>query len=193
MSKTLRIDGYAPDDADYPLQNRLTLTAQLNTETAVNQLTATLQEQLQPQPVFRLTTVGDIMLARRLGATISNGKPEWPFANVASYFHAADFVVGNMESALGTLGTPAEKSYPFQAPPEAAHALALAGFDVVSLANNHGMDYGSEALLDGINLLQNANVVPIGAGKNFDAAHTPYITEINGLSLAPLRLPRCPH
>ena len=176
--------GYAPDDAEYPLQNRLTLTAVPNTETAVAQLTTTLQEQLNNDPVFRLAAVGDIMLARRLGATISNGKPEWPFANVSSYFHEADFVVGNMESALGTLGEPVEKSYPFQAPPEATNALALAGIDLVSLANNHGMDYGPEALLDGINLLHNANVVPIGAGPNFAAAHKPYITEVNGLSIA---------
>lgn len=184
MSKTLRVDGYAPDDAAYPLQKRLSLTAVPNTETAVAQLTTALQEQLNNDPVFRLTAVGDIMLARRLGATISNGKPEWPFANVASYFHEADFVVGNMESALGTLGAPAAKSYPFQAPPEAANALALAGIDVVSLANNHGMDYGPEALLDAIQLLNNANVAPIGAGANFDEAHAPYITEVNGLSLA---------
>ncbi len=184
MSKTLRIDGYAPDDPAYPLQKRLTLTAVPNTDTAVAQLTTTLQSQLQPKPVFRLAAVGDIMLARRLGQAITNGKLDYPFANVSQHFHAADLVVGNMESALGTLGTPAPKSYPFQAPPQAAQAIAQAGIDIVSLANNHAMDYGPEALLDAINLLHNANVAPIGAGENFDAAHAPYITEVNGLTIA---------
>ncbi len=184
MHKSLRIDGYAPDDAAYPLQNRLTLTAVPNTETAVTILTAALEATLQPNPVFRLTSVGDIMLDRRLGQTIRNGNLAYPFANVTSYFNEADITIGNMESSLGTLGTPVEKSYPFQAPPEAAQALALAGIDVVTLANNHAMDYGAEALLDGIDLLKAANVTPIGGGENFAAAHTPYITDLNGLSLA---------
>ncbi|MCA9956351.1 MAG: CapA family protein, partial [Anaerolineales bacterium] len=95
-----------------------------------------------------------------------------------------DITVGNMESAMGTLGEPAAKSYPFRAPPVAAEALALGGFDVVSLANNHAMDYGPAALLQAIDLLEAQGVTPIGAGANFDAAHTPYITQINGLSLA---------
>jgi poly-gamma-glutamate synthesis protein (capsule biosynthesis protein) len=89
-----------------------------------------------------------------------------------------------MESALGSVGTPAEKSYPFQAPPAAAQSLANAGFDLVSLANNHAMDYGAEALLQAIDLLKEQGVTPIGAGANEEAAHTPAIVQINGITLA---------
>lgn len=46
------------------------------------------------------------------------------------------------------------------------------------------MDYGPEALLQAIDLLQDQGVAPIGAGADFGAAHTPYITQVNGLSLA---------
>ena len=179
--KPLRVDGSFPTDANYPFINRLTLQTE---NSAANQLLPILQTALAPEPVIHLASVGDIMLDRGLGIVIQGGNLAYPFAKVAPLLQNADITVGNMESAMGTLGEPAAKSYPFRAPPVAAEALALAGFDVVSLANNHGMDYGPEALLQAIELLQAQGVAPIGAGANFDAAHTPYITQINGLSLA---------
>jgi poly-gamma-glutamate synthesis protein (capsule biosynthesis protein) len=91
----------------------------------------------------------------------------------------ADITVGNLECALGDVGQPAAKSYTFQAPPQAAEALALAGFDVVSLANNHAMDYGPESLLQGLSLLQAQGIATIGAGPNEAEAHKAHIREVN--------------
>ncbi|MCA9946701.1 MAG: CapA family protein, partial [Anaerolineales bacterium] len=179
--KPLRVDGRFPTDPDYPFHNRLTLQSE---NSAANELLPILQTALAPEPVVHLASVGDIMLDRGLGIVIEGGNLAYPFAQVAPLLQNADITVGNMESAMGTLGEPANKSYPFRAPAVAAESLALAGFDVVSLANNHGMDYGPEALLQAIELLQAQGVTPIGAGANFDAAHTPFITQINGLSLA---------
>ncbi|MBK8901767.1 MAG: CapA family protein [Anaerolineaceae bacterium] len=179
--KPLRVDGRYPTDPDYPFHNRLTL------ETASREaaeLVPILQTALAPEPIVHLASVGDIMMDRGLGIVIQTGNLAYPFAKVAPLLQNADITVGNMESAMGDVGEPANKSYPFRAPPVAAEALAVGGFDVVSLANNHGMDYGPEALLQAIDLLQAQGVAPIGAGANFDAAHTPYITQVNGLSLA---------
>lgn len=60
----------------------------------------------------------------------------------------------------------------------------MAGFDVVSLANNHGMDYGPETLLEGLDLLRAQGIAPVGAGANWDEAHAPAIIERNGLRFA---------
>jgi poly-gamma-glutamate synthesis protein (capsule biosynthesis protein) len=182
--KALQVDGYRPDDPAYPLQKQIALTAVPGMETAVSQLLPALQAQFRPEPVVHLAAVGDIMLDRGLGYNLSQGHLAYPFAKVADILQAADLTVGNMESAMGTVGEPAPKSYPFRAPPEAAEALALSGFDVISLANNHGMDYGPEALVQALDLLRAANVQPIGAGQHRAAAHAPYITEVNGLTLA---------
>ena len=65
-----------------------------------------------------------------------------------------------------------------------AAALALAGFDILSFANNHAMDYGAEAMLQARDLLATQSVAAIGAGENETAAHTPLIREINGIRLA---------
>jgi poly-gamma-glutamate synthesis protein (capsule biosynthesis protein) len=89
-----------------------------------------------------------------------------------------------MESALGDVGEPEPKSYTFQAPPVAAEAMARAGFDVMSLANNHALDFGRESLLQGIELLEAQGIAPIGAGANAAAAHAPFVTEVNGISVA---------
>jgi hypothetical protein len=182
--KALRIDGRSPADPDYPLQQAWYLVGTGGMETAVDALLPLLQTALQPAPVVHLAATGDIMLDRSLGYHLSRGRLDYPFLEVAHWFHAADLTIGNLESALGDIGEPEPKAYPFRAPPEAAEALARAGFDIVSLANNHGMDYGAEALLQGIDLLNAAGVVPIGAGADETAAYAPHLTEVNGLSLA---------
>ncbi|MCB0033814.1 MAG: CapA family protein [Anaerolineales bacterium] len=139
-----------------------------------------------PSYVVHLAAVGDINLDRTLGTIIStNGRPAYPFAAMAPYLTAADFTVGNFESALGDVGEPTPgKSYSFQSPPEAASALWLGGFDLVSLANNHALDYGPDSLLQGMGLLAEWGIAHVGAGANKTAARAPYIVEVNGLTLA---------
>ncbi|HRO24847.1 MAG TPA: CapA family protein, partial [Promineifilum sp.] len=92
--------------------------------------------------------------------------------------------IANLETALGDVGEPAAKRYPFRSPPETAESLAIGGVDLVSLANNHAMDYGPEALLQGIGLLHAAGVATVGGGADESAAHAPHIAEINGLKVA---------
>ncbi len=139
-----------------------------------------------PEPSYQvhLAAVGDIMLSRTLGSEISRGNLAYPFAGVIDYLLPVDVTVGNLETALGSGGEPVAKAYPFLSPPASAEALAMAGFDVLSLANNHGMDYGPETLLAGMELLRAQGIQPVGAGANWDEAHAPAIVESNGLRLA---------
>ena len=81
-------------------------------------------------------------------------------------------------------GRPEDKGYVFRAPPEAASALAQAGFDLLTLANNHAMDYGVEGLLEALQWLHAAGLVTAGAGENAEAAHRPAMLEVQGLKLA---------
>lgn len=181
--KAMRIDGRFPTDPDYPFHENWSLVGEPGMETAVSAAAPILQTWMA-DPVFRLAAVGDIMLDRTLGSVIADGGIQFPFKLVADTLQTADITVGNLETALGDIGTPAEKSYTFQSPPAAAEALAWGGFDVVSLANNHAMDYGPEALLQGIDLLQAAQVAPIGAGANANEARAPHILSVNGLDVA---------
>ncbi len=181
--KALRVDGRLPADADYPLQEVWSLQAAPGYEETAAALLPFMQA-ASADPLVHLVAVGDIMLDRSLGTAVAGGNLEYPFAKVSEHLRTGDLTIGNVESALGDTGTAESKRYPFRAPPEAAESLALAGFDIVSLANNHGMDYGEEALLQAISLLQEQGIAAIGAGANAAEAHTAEIREVDGLKLA---------
>ncbi|MFO7681886.1 MAG: CapA family protein [Chloroflexota bacterium] len=181
--KSLRIDGRFPADADYPFHTTWSLAVQPGAEEAAAAAAPIFQQALA-DPVVHLAAVGDIMLDRTLGSVIADGGIEFPFRLVADSLQPADITVGNLETALGDTGEPVVKSYTFQSPPGAAESLAWGGFDVVSLANNHALDYGPESLLQGIDLLKAQNVAPIGAGINAAAARAPHIINVNGYDVA---------
>lgn len=68
--------------------------------------------------------------------------------------------------------------------PAMASVFGDCGFDVVSLASNHAMDWGPEALLDTIALLRHRGIRVIGAGSNLAEARAPAIIEANGVRVA---------
>jgi poly-gamma-glutamate capsule biosynthesis protein CapA/YwtB (metallophosphatase superfamily) len=182
--KALRVDGLMPPDVGYPLQQTWSVIAVDGYEPAAEQLANLLRPHFPPEPIVHLAAVGDLMLARTLGNYLAEGILDFPFRYLPEYLSTPDYTVGNLETSLGDIGTPAPKAYPFQSPVQSAEALALAGFDLVSLANNHAMDYGPDALLQGMGLLAEAGVATVGAGANDAAAHTPHIAEVNGITLA---------
>ena len=124
------------------------------------------------------------MLARTVSDQVHSHGSEIVFAGVQSVLDSADLLVGNLECAITTRTERQPKSYTFAAPPETAQALVVAGFDVLSLANNHAMDYGSQGLLDTRSTLSQSGIASVGAGVNAAEAHAPVILERNGLRLA---------
>ena len=105
-----------------------------------------------------------------------------PFAEV---LRDADLAIGNLETALADGGTRADKRFTFRAPPRAVDALRAAGFDVVSMANNHGLDYGQEGLAE---TLQVKRAQPdgflIGVGADDAEAFAPFRAEVDGQRIA---------
>ena len=129
---------------------------------------------------IRLVAVGDIMLDRDVKkAGLSNGW-EYMFAETASFLRGADVSFANLESPLGDRGRFINM---FQAPPEAVEGLAFAGLDVVSLANNHALDYHHEGLLETMRLLREYGIDWVGAGRNLQKARAPLIREVGGVSI----------
>ncbi|MGB3715250.1 MAG: CapA family protein [Candidatus Promineifilaceae bacterium] len=183
--KALRVGGLLPDDDGYALKQYWSLRrpgVEYDMETL--SLGSALAEQLSRRASIHLAAVGDIMLDRSLGFVIETGDLQYPFSNVADTLSKADIAVGNLESSLGNTGEPVEKSYNFQAPPEAARSLALAGFDVMSLANNHALDFGPPALLQAIDLLEENGIRSVGAGANLAFARQPVLVDENGVRVA---------
>jgi poly-gamma-glutamate synthesis protein (capsule biosynthesis protein) len=134
-----------------------------------------------PDPTVTLAAVGDIMLARSVGSAVLSEGPGVVFAGTGSLLADAGIAVGNLETAVSERGEAAAKSYTFRAPPAAIEALALAGIDVVSLANNHSVDFGPDALSDTRSLLLDAGIIPVGAGPDLSAATAPAVVTRGGL------------
>ena len=148
-----------------------------------------------PAPTtITVAAVGDIMLDRSIGARLRSEGPGALFedARLAEMLAAADVAVANLESPISTRGAPVDKSYTFRAPPVAAEAVALAGFDGVALANNHALDYGPQALIETAALLARQGVRFAGGGSNADEALAAFVLERNGFRIAVVSLVDAP-
>ncbi|MCR4261025.1 MAG: CapA family protein [Candidatus Colwellbacteria bacterium] len=140
-------------------------------------------------PKAVLLFVGDIMLSRSVGIKVRNkgeGDYRYPFLEVADALNSADMVFGNLESPISARGRNRGSIYSFRADPLSIEGLSYAGFDVLSLANNHIWDWGVDALRDTISILVSENILSVGAGANYEEANSPALFEVNGASIAVL-------
>src|SRR5918999_2989727 len=115
------------------------------------------------------------MLGRGVADAIAAGEPLLD-ADVVALAAEADLFLLNLECCISERGEPwaaPGKPFFFRAPPRAAELLAHWGVDCVTLANNHALDYGYEALLDTFAHLQRAGVPWVGAGADEAASRTP--------------------
>lgn len=132
-----------------------------------------------------LVAVGDIMLAGSGSPVYKRAGFDYAFAGTKSVLRAADVAIGNLEAPLATGGTEyVGKKFRFKVDPSAAAALRNAGFTVLSLANNHSMDFGAEGLRETVTCLRKNNLVPVGAGMNIMEARLPAILSVKGKRLA---------
>ncbi len=96
----------------------------------------------------------------------------------------ADILEVNHEFPFSTRGEPMEdKTWTFRVDPKYVTLIQEMGVDVAGLANNHGLDYGKDALLDTLDTLSGAGILTTGAGANSSEADDPAILEVNGLKV----------
>ena len=127
--------------------------------------------------------VGDVMLGRG----VAEG-PD-PFAAVAPWLRAADLAVANLECVLDA-NSPRDDGMepdagldPLVAPPDSVGLLRRAGFDLLGLANNHGMDLGPGGLAETVSRLSEAGMTAFGVRTDADAKDRPVFREVRGVRL----------
>jgi poly-gamma-glutamate capsule biosynthesis protein CapA/YwtB (metallophosphatase superfamily) len=127
-----------------------------------------------PPPPLTVAAGGDVLGDRQVGTFIDHNGGEAVLANVEPFMDEASIAFVNLECPLSDKGTrKVAKEYTFRGRPALAQGLMSAGIDVVSLANNHTLDYGPAALLDTIARLDDAGVAHAGAGADAAAAQAP--------------------
>jgi poly-gamma-glutamate capsule biosynthesis protein CapA/YwtB (metallophosphatase superfamily) len=131
----------------------------------------------------RLMAVGDINVQRPDPLTL--------FGDVSPVLAGADVLIGNQEGVVSDRGTPllGKKevgSSCVRGASDSVRPLAKVGFHVISLANNHGMDFGAEALAHSIQLFRDAGIQTVGGGDDASAAHAPALLTRGGVRIAVL-------
>lgn len=128
-----------------------------------------------------LVAVGDICPGRAVEERMLVYGPTYPLEAFATLLRQADIATGNLEGTLADLGAPLRKTYTFRAKPGLVAGLAGAGFDVLSLANNHAADFGPEGLQETMAVLDASGIRHLGAGPQ---AYAPLLVETKGLRIA---------
>jgi poly-gamma-glutamate synthesis protein (capsule biosynthesis protein) len=132
---------------------------------------------------MRLALAGDTMLGREVARALGSVPPSSLFApELVGVVRSADLVLLNLECCISERGEPAAgRVFHFRAPPAAAEALAYLGVGCVTLANNHALDYGPEALSDTFRHLQAAGIAWAGAGPDETTARAPVVLQAAGV------------
>lgn len=146
----------------------------------------------QPSPAGRrrngrpgritLAFAGDVHFTGRTARLLRH--PASAFGPIARVLRAADFTAVNLETAVTSRGRPQPKTYHFRATPTAFSALRDAGINLVTMANNHVLDYGRTGLRDTLAAARAARFPYVGIGISAARAWAPYVTTIKGRKIA---------
>ena len=127
---------------------------------------------------------GDMNFEGPTGSRL-DADPASVFGPVTDILSSADLTVANLETAVTKGGgSPVGKQFTFSTGPRAFDAIKAAGIDVVSMANNHGMDYGESGFAESLQVRDEVGFPIIGMGANDAEAFAPHIAEVNGQRLA---------
>jgi hypothetical protein len=120
-----------------------------------------------------LVFLGDVVPGRSMESQLARYGSAYPWQGLDPLLAEADLAVANLECVLTTQGKPLNKSYLIRAHPYWGQTLIEAGFDLVTLANNHALDYGPLGLEETLSTLEALDVGVVGAGSSQAAAHRP--------------------
>ena len=140
-----------------------------------------------PDRPITLAFTGDVMFGRTVNSHLltTHTSDPFPFTHTADFLRGFVLTIGNLECIVSRLGHPVDKptSFILRGDPRAYTRLKHAGFDVVSVANNHSGDYGKEAFVDEIMTLPSHGITPVGGGRNKREAHMPVFKTVHNTTV----------
>lgn len=133
---------------------------------------------------IKIVAAGDLMLGSWAQDVIERNGWDYPFQHLDSIFSGTDIVFANLEAPFGRGDSAYPKAYTFRVSPDLVQVLSAARINVVSLANNHILDFGKKALKQTLEVLERSKIKYSGAGFNLKEARRPAILTIRGRRIA---------
>ncbi|MGV9265991.1 CapA family protein [Kitasatospora sp. NPDC003701] len=138
----------------------------------------------RPDGTVTVAFAGDVHFEGRTEARLAVKPPEQALGPISATLSEADLAVLNLETAITDRGAPEAKTYTFRTSPKALTALKDSGVDVVSMANNHAVDFGADGLADTLAAKDSSPIPVVGFGRNAKEAYAPYVTTVRGVKVA---------
>jgi len=135
-------------------------------------------------PRVSFCAAGDILLDRGTRSIIRRNGVDYPFEGVGEFIRKFDLAYANLESPVSARGRSTGKLYCFRGDTNFFTGVQNAGFDIISIANNHTIDWGQTAFFDTKDIIEKRGLIPVGyTGAPLSGA-APVIVEKNGLRFA---------
>ncbi|MET9179585.1 CapA family protein [Kitasatospora aureofaciens] len=138
----------------------------------------------RPDGTITVAFAGDVHFEGRTQPRLTVQSPETALGPLSRTLADADLSVLNLETAITGRGAPEPKTYTFRTTPKALSVLKDSGVDVVSMANNHAVDFGADGLVDTLAAKDSSPIPVLGVGHNAKEAYAPYVTTVRGVKVA---------
>lgn len=177
-------DGEQPEAAPTTTVTSTTTSTTSTTTTTSTTIPTTTTSTLPPKETLVIQGTGDVNLDPEYIPNLAANGYDWAWLGLEGVFVDDSLSVVNLECSPSDIGVAQPKKFVFRCPTEGLGSLRTAGIEVANMANNHGGDYGKDALVDGRANLIAAGVAPVGAGADVVEAGEPAIFEVNGWKVA---------
>lgn len=135
-----------------------------------------------PNSTLTISLAGDMMPGGRLIEYMDRYGVEYPFKKIKNILEDSNVIFCNLETPITDSDSPLEleKEFVFKLPTRFSPILKTLGFNLISLANNHIMDYGHSGLMETLSILDYYGIGHSGAGEDLDSAIKPAVINVNG-------------
>lgn len=141
-------------------------------------------EVLPSKEAIRIIFAGDALMDWSVKETIRKKGPDYPFEYVKDEVRSADYAVVNLETAITHhKEKDTNQLYNFKSDPESLQGLKNAGFNLVTIANNHTLDFKQKGFLDTLKYLEQYDIPYVGGGRNKEEAYRAHAVKIKGKTI----------
>ncbi|WP_088104176.1 CapA family protein [Halalkalibacter urbisdiaboli] len=142
------------------------------------------QKEIEPEPPITFSFAGDTMAAGNVAPILEEKGYQFPWEQARPYLEESDIAMVNLETAVSLRGEPTNKTYAFRSHPDLIKGMKWAGVNMVTVANNHSLDFGTESFEDTLNTLTEHDITYVGGGFNEEEAYQSKQMTIRGKTVS---------